>query len=97
MVTRISDIVPPTTGLGAGVGEAPVSGKDFASFVKDAAETSVDTMYNGETLSKAGIAGTAELTEVVAAVNDAELTLQTVTALRDKLVSAYQEIIRMPI
>jgi flagellar hook-basal body complex protein FliE len=33
----------------------------------------------------------------VAAVNDAELTLQTVTTLRDKLVTAYQEILRMPI
>lgn len=97
MVTRIGDITPPVPGMGGGVGDAPVNGKDFASFVKDAAETSVDTMYKGETLSKAGIAGTAELTDVVAAVNDAELTLQTVTTLRDKLVSAYQEIIRMPI
>lgn len=97
MVTRIGDITPPVPGLGAGGADKPVSGKDFASFVQDAAESSVDTMYKGETLSKAGIAGTADLTEVVAAVNDAELTLQTVTALRDKLVSAYQEIIRMPI
>lgn len=97
MVTRIGDITPPIPGVGGGAAEAAKGGKDFASFVKDAAETSVETMYKGETLSKAGIAGTADLTDVVAAVNDAELTLQTVTALRDKLVSAYQEIIRMPI
>ena len=97
MVTRIGDITPPIPGVGGGAGDKPVNGKDFASFVQDAAKSSVDTMYQGETLSKAGIAGTADLTEVVAAVNDAELTLQTVTALRDKLVSAYQEIIRMPI
>ncbi|WP_420566449.1 flagellar hook-basal body complex protein FliE [Thalassobaculum sp.] len=97
MVTRIGDITPPVPGVGGGAADKPVAGKDFASFVQDAAETSIDTMYKGETLSKAGIAGTADLTEVVAAVNDAELTLQTVTALRDKLVSAYQEIIRMPI
>ncbi|MCR9072043.1 MAG: flagellar hook-basal body complex protein FliE [Alphaproteobacteria bacterium] len=97
MVTRIGDITPPIPGIGAGAGNAPVSGKDFASYVEDAAKSSVNTMYQGETLSKAGIAGTADLTEVVAAVNDAELTLQTVAALRDKLVSAYQEIIRMPI
>ncbi|MEQ8587400.1 MAG: flagellar hook-basal body complex protein FliE [Thalassobaculaceae bacterium] len=98
MVTRIGDITPPVPGMGgAAAGASPVSGKDFASYVEDAAKASVDTMYQGETLSKAGIAGTADLTEVVAAVNDAELTLQTVTSLRDKLVSAYQEIIRMPI
>jgi flagellar hook-basal body complex protein FliE len=97
MVTRIGDIAPILPGMGGGVAETPGAGKDFASFVKEAADASVDTMYEGEKLSKAGIAGTAELTEVVAAVNDAEMTLQTVTALRDKLVSAYQEIIRMPI
>jgi flagellar hook-basal body complex protein FliE len=97
MVTGIGNIAPVAPATGTGVGQAPTTGKDFASFVKDAAEASVETMYNGETLSKAGIAGTAELTEVVAAVNDAEMTLQTVTALRDKLVTAYQEIIRMPI
>lgn len=79
MVTRIGDITPPIPGMGGGAASAPVSGKDFASFVQDAAKSSVDTMYQGETLSKAGIAGTADLTEVVAAVNDAELTLQTVT------------------
>ena len=44
-----------------------------------------------------GISGESDLTDVVAAVNDAELTLQTITALRDRLVQAYQEIIRMPI
>lgn len=97
MVTGIGTIVPAALPSVGGVGETPVSGKDFASFVQDAADASIDTMYNGETLSKAGIAGTADLTEVVAAVNDAEMTLQTVTALRDKLVTAFQEILRMPI
>ena len=41
--------------------------------------------------------GKADLTDVVTAVTNAEMTLQTVTAVRDKVVSAYQEILRMPI
>jgi flagellar hook-basal body complex protein FliE len=32
----------------------------------------------------------------VEAVNAAEITLQTVVALRDRMISAYQEILRMP-
>ncbi len=97
MVTRIGDLVPPAVGVpSAEAGTAP-AGKDFASFVRDAADASIDTMHQGEQISKMGIAGKAELTDVVNAVNDAEMTLQTVTALRDKLVEAYREIIRMPI
>jgi flagellar hook-basal body complex protein FliE len=34
---------------------------------------------------------------VVQAVSRAELALQTTTAIRDRVVSAYQEIMRMPI
>ena len=38
----------------------------------------------------------ANLQEVVEAVNAAEITLQTVVAVRDRMITAYQEIIRMP-
>lgn len=97
MVARIGDIVPPVAGaIGADPGAA-ATGKDFASFVRDAADASIDAMHKGEEVSMAGIAGKADLTDVVNAVNDAEMTLQTVSALRDKLVEAYREIIRMPI
>lgn len=97
MVERIGEMMPPVAGLGGG-GAGQVGGaKDFSSFVKEAAVDAVDTLRQGETLSKEGIAGKADLNDVVAAVNDAELTLQTVTTLRDKIVQAYQEILRMPI
>jgi flagellar hook-basal body complex protein FliE len=39
----------------------------------------------------------AELVDVVTAVTQAEITLETVTAVRDKVISAYQDIMRMPI
>lgn len=98
MVQRIGDLMPPTAGLGSGATAGQVAGsKDFTSFLQDAATEALDTMHHGEKLSKAGIAGKADLNDVVAAVNDAEITLQTVTTLRDKLVQAYQEILRMPI
>jgi len=43
------------------------------------------------------IAGTGNLTDVVSAVAKAELTLQTTVAIRDRVVQAYQDIMRMPI
>ncbi len=43
------------------------------------------------------VAGEASITEVVQAVARAELALQTATTIRDRMVQAYQDIMRMPI
>ena len=39
----------------------------------------------------------AELVDVITAVNAAEMTLETVMAVRDQVIQAYQDIVRMPI
>lgn len=72
-------------------------GQDFASFVQGAAVDAKDTMKAGEQMSMKGIAGEADLTDVVQAVNSADITLRTIVTLRDRMVQAYQEVIRMPI
>ena len=41
--------------------------------------------------------GKANIVDVVNSVNSAELTLDTVVAVRDKVVQAYQSIMNMPI
>ncbi len=69
----------------------------FASVLKDATKTSINTMKNAENETAAAIAGKADIREVVAAVTNAELTLQTVVNVRDKVISAYNDIIRMPV
>jgi flagellar hook-basal body complex protein FliE len=66
----------------------------FGDMMKNALVSSVNTMKAGETMSAKAITGEASLPEVVQAVNAAELTLQTVTAVRDRLVGAYQELMR---
>ena len=50
-----------------------------------------------EQLSIAGITDRADISQVVTAVAEAEITLQTVVAIRDKVLDAYKDIIRMPI
>ncbi len=76
---------------------AMAPGTDFASVLKDAARGAVNTLRTGEQASAAGIAGKADIREVVAAVTNAELTLETVVSVRDKVISAYNDILRMPI
>lgn len=72
-------------------------GPNFADFLKAGVEQSIDTMKAGEQMSAKAVTGQADLTDVVQAVTSAEITLQTVTAVRDKMISAYQDIMRMPI
>jgi flagellar hook-basal body complex protein FliE len=45
----------------------------------------------------AGLTGKASVQQVVEAVSTAELSLQKVTAVRDRVIAAYQEIARMPV
>jgi flagellar hook-basal body complex protein FliE len=84
------------SGTSPGVG-VPDAGPSFAKFVKDAAATGIEQLHKGERISAAAVVGKADLTEVITAVTNAELTLQTATSVRDKVVQAYQEILRMPI
>lgn len=68
----------------------------FMGMVKNAAQDGIKSIRDSEEVSARAIAGDADITEVVAAVNSAELTLQTIVAVRDRMISAYQEIMRMP-
>lgn len=72
-------------------------GPHFGDLIKKAAVDSIQTMRAGEKTSAEAVIGSADLTDVVEAVTAAELTLQTVVALRDRLLNAYQEIMRLPI
>lgn len=71
--------------------------KDFANLVKGAIEEAVKIGEKGEKLSIAGINDRADVNQVVTAMAEAELTLQTVMTVRDKVIESYKEILRMPI
>ncbi|WP_119680951.1 flagellar hook-basal body complex protein FliE [Indioceanicola profundi] len=75
---------------------APKRG-DFSRYVENAVRTALNTVRQGEHTAAAGMQGKASAQEVVQAVMSAEMTVQSVVAVRDKLVSAYLDIMRMPI
>lgn len=83
------------TGDVAGI--AAPKGETFGDYLKSAAVQSVETLRAGEEASANAVLGKASLTDLVEAVTAAELTLQTVVAVRDKMIQAYQDIMRMPI
>ena len=75
----------------------PASMEGFGSALTRAMQGVVDAGHQADAKSAEAISGTGNLTDVVAAVNRAELALQTTSAIRDRVVQAYQDIMRMPI
>jgi len=96
-----SSLVP--TGLAQAPARAARGGADepparaFGALLEQVMAEAVAAGRQGESAATQAVAGHANLQEVVEAVNAAELTLQTVVAVRDRMITAYQDIIRMPI
>jgi flagellar hook-basal body complex protein FliE len=79
-------------------GSNPVGdGSGFGDLLKNAVEGAIDTQKTGEAASLSAITGKADINAVVTAVNNAEFTLQTVLAVRDKVVQAYQQVLQMAV
>ncbi|MBR9762727.1 MAG: flagellar hook-basal body complex protein FliE [Rhodobacteraceae bacterium] len=75
--------VTPGKGLGETLGEVA---SDFA-----------ETFRAGEETARAAMAGRADATTLVQALAQTELAVETAVSVRDKVVEAYQEILRMPV
>ena len=91
-----------TAQLGAAAGAPTVApanlpGANFSDFLSGAIKDSIGTIRQGEQAATAQVQGKANLVDVVQSVNAAEITLDTVVAVRDKVVAAYQSIMNMPI
>jgi len=69
----------------------------FGAMLERAVGNVVDTTRAADTASTGAINGSVGVTDVVLAVSRAELALQTTVALRDRVVAAYQEVMRMPL
>ncbi len=69
----------------------------FGGMLGRALQGAVDAGHTADAQAVAAIDGHANLTDVVMAVSKAELALQTTATLRDRMVTAYQDIMRMPI
>jgi flagellar hook-basal body complex protein FliE len=73
------------------------TGMNFAEVLGNMATDAVDSIKGAETMSFKAIQGKANTREVVDAVLEAQQSLQTALAVRDKIVSAYLDITKMQI
>lgn len=82
----------------AGAASAPSTAPaDFGSVLSQITGDAIDKLKGGEATAISGLQGKASIQDVTKSVMDAQQSLQTVVAVRDKVVSAYQEVSRMAI
>ncbi len=86
-----------TKAMGAPGIEANAGDPSFSQLLQKAGDEALKTGATDEKQSLLATSGQGNIADIVTAVSDAEVTLQTVTAVRDRVVAAYQEILRMPI
>ncbi|HEY0274663.1 MAG TPA: flagellar hook-basal body complex protein FliE [Paenirhodobacter sp.] len=82
--SQARDVVSPSSEGGGGT---------IADFV----QSYTNTVRNGEETAKSAMLGGVEPHALVQALAQSELAVETAVAIRDKVVEAYQEILRMPV
>jgi flagellar hook-basal body complex protein FliE len=81
----------------AGVGGAGKGDTSFTSVLKEAMGAVVETGKKSDAQSHAMANGKSNMVDVVTAVAETEVAIDAVVAVRDKVIAAYEEIMKMPI
>lgn len=84
-------------GTGSAQGAAQPAAPGFDDMLAGFMGQAADATRTAETQIAAHSAGQTDLVSAVTAIASAEASLETVVAVRDQVISAYQEIMRMPI
>jgi flagellar hook-basal body complex protein FliE len=86
-------------GMGATPAAAPAvaDGPSFGEMVKTALTDTISSSKTAESLMTAQTQGKADMVDVVTAVASAQASLSTMMAVRDQVISAYQQIMSMPL
>jgi flagellar hook-basal body complex protein FliE len=72
-------------------------GSDFAKLLGDAVQGVVESGKVSDARAMDMVNGKGDMVDVVTAISQTELAMDTMVAVRDRVISAYEEIMRMPI
>lgn len=94
---RARGIAPGGPGAAPAAGGAEAGQGDFGSLVAGAVGQVGDALGKAESASLRQVAGKGDLIDVATAIGAAETALDTMVAVRDRVVNAYNEIMRLQI
>ena len=98
---RAAEIYGEIAKIGAAAPQAESAGDaakpNFSELVKTALAETQNALETGEAAAAAAAKGEASLVDVVTAVSAAEVSLEAAIVVRNRVIEAYQDILRMPI
>jgi flagellar hook-basal body complex protein FliE len=72
-------------------------GTDFAKMLSDTVQSVVDTGKASDKKALDLVNGKADVVDVVTSVSQTQIAVEGMVAVRDRVITAYEEIMRMPI
>jgi flagellar hook-basal body complex protein FliE len=87
----------PSTSLAGLAGGAQKSETSFTAVLKDAMDSVQETGRKSDLQSRGLVTGKSNMVDVATAVSETEVAIDAVVAVRDKVIAAYEEIMRMSI
>jgi len=92
-LARIAD----RTASGAPDAGAPETEANFGSILKDVMQAVTEAGRRSDAQAQAVALGKANMIDVVTAVAESETAIQALVSVRDKVIAAYEDILKMPI
>jgi flagellar hook-basal body complex protein FliE len=93
---KLAKIANPATNGTPSLG-TDSQGPSFGSVLKEALGSVVEAGKKSDAQAQAMAAGKANMVDVVTAVTETEVAIEALVSVRDKVIQAYEEILRMPI
>jgi len=97
IAARAYAAVQDAAGAGLAGQAAKTQGPDFGHMVSQAISQAVGDSRTAEAQMTAQVQGKANLVDVVTAISSAQTSLDTMIAVRDQMIAAYQQIMNMSI
>jgi flagellar hook-basal body complex protein FliE len=95
--SALARLADPSAGAAKAASDAG-GGGSFGAMLKEAIGSVVETGHKADTQTQAMVAGgKSNIVDVVTAVSESEVAVQALVSVRDKVIAAYEEIMRMPI
>jgi flagellar hook-basal body complex protein FliE len=86
-----------TSSLGGSAATSESSAPNFSAVLKDVINAVSDAAQKSDTQAHAVATGKSNMVDVVTAVAETETAVQTLVSVRDKVIAAYEDILKMPI
>ncbi|MEQ1769971.1 MAG: flagellar hook-basal body complex protein FliE [Devosia sp.] len=91
-----SKLIGEQAGISAKAPGAAGEGADFGKLLSENLQGLVDSGKATDKMSLDLLSGKANVVDVVTAISQTEIAMESMVAIRDKVISAYEEIMRMP-